>query len=481
MNTMPTFRRGRRIFLRGPRNRFHDGREANKTIVGRAGGWFGLVGMFLLLLVPLYLYFYMENQRFQIHQGLTEISNKNIIELPSDGQVMIGDIVHGSSEKIASAVTDRALGITIKNALTLKRNTEYCQWREIRREYCTRCRRTVRNEDGTTETESYDCDCVIHYDYVKGWQPHLINSLLFDQPAAHYNPQRNPMPSTLFTAQNAVLMFTDTSTAKSSKAYLSPDLLRSQVRGANVRSVDWVPNGVPRPPPIWLRWIPDRGRYEDLSLLKHLVRFDQVSGSAFTYVGRGYFFSPHESSRIEKLMKLFGEYLEGTLLDWQLGDIFPSCTAGDIRIKYYVQDPRVVSVLGQVKSTPSNSEMILEPMTSRTGMKIGFVENGIISASRMIENENYKSRMFIMLSRFLSLLWAFFISRRISFIAGYNIEKSPFLQQILLPLSFWSFLMGIVLSRVWGYSMEGNIMTSVSIIGFVILFQAPPLKLRKHI
>eukprot|EP00957_Ditylum_brightwellii_P027492 2078160-Ditylum_brightwellii.AAC.1 len=47
------------------------------------------------------------------------------------------------------------------------------------------------------------------------------------------------------------------------------------------------------------------------------------------------------------MFKYFMQYVEGTLFDWQLGDLMPSCTAGDVRFRYEVQDPAVVSVLGE--------------------------------------------------------------------------------------------------------------------------------------
>ncbi len=40
------------------------------------------------------------------------------------------------------------------------------------------------------------------------------------------------------------------------------------------------------------------------------------------------------------------EYVEGSLLDWQLGDLVPSCTAGDIRLSFRVSDPVELSVVG---------------------------------------------------------------------------------------------------------------------------------------
>lgn len=436
--------------------------------------WFEIIGTLLLVLVPFLLYIHVETERVKTVEALTKISKSRVIELPADGEVLKpGDIVHGSSRNIISTVTDPALGISIQNALTLDRFTEYCQWREIRRKTCDRCSRTLVREDGTKEIQYYECDCTIQYEYVKGWNPHLINSFLFDQPAAHFNPQRDPMPPSSFMSKDASLnIFSDR--GQHSKVHLSPDLLLSRVRGAKPRKVIWVPDGIPNSPPFWSRWIPDRSRYEDLSSLRYLTRFLSPFDDTFTYVGDGYFFSPYDASKMERLMKVFGEYLEGTLFDWQIGDIFPSCTAGDVRIKYMVQDPKIVSILGAVMSTSSGSELTLRSITTDHGF--GFVHEGIVNASKMIDVENHRSLMIIVVARFLSMVWAFFSSRRLFHIAGYEFQNGGLFKKMLVTFSFWSFLIGIVLSRVWKSSFEGNLLTSIATILLVILLRDPPHK-----
>ena len=61
----------------------------------------------------------------------------------------------------------------------------------------------------------------------------------------------------------------------------------------------------------------------------------------FVYVGQGgYFFSPHAASDFEKLAKVAGQYFEGSLFDYQVGDVVAaltgSCAAGDIRVSFSV-------------------------------------------------------------------------------------------------------------------------------------------------
>merc|ERR1719253_891608 len=91
-------------------------------------------------------------------------------------------------------------------------------------------------------------------------------------------------------------------------------------------------------------------RYEPLQLLKDTPNSPAAIHDNFVYVGQGgYFFSAYESQTASKLFNYFAQYLEGSLFDWQIGDLMPSCTAGDVRFYYEVQDPTTVSVLGQLR------------------------------------------------------------------------------------------------------------------------------------
>ncbi len=78
-----------------------------------------------------------------------------------------------------------------------------------------------------------DCNCVRTYHYAKGWHGHRINSLLFDQPAAHHNPQRDPYPATDFYSQDAEIGSSDVDVALINNEH-------SSVRGA-AHYIDWNP------------------------------------------------------------------------------------------------------------------------------------------------------------------------------------------------------------------------------------------------
>ena len=161
------------------------------------------------------------------------------------------------------------------------------------------------------------------------------HSLLFDQPAAHHNPQRDPYPSTTLVSLDA--RFGDVAVA--------PVVLsnaHSSIR-APARKVDWTQHAVrelrwydgawswleTNVLPVWVAdAFADRQRYEFVRNLAGLHESEAGRSHSFTYVGGGYIFSPYVPKAHEVLFKMFVEHLEGSLFDWQIGDLFPSCTAG---------------------------------------------------------------------------------------------------------------------------------------------------------
>lgn len=128
--------------------------------------------------------------------------------------------------------SDFAFGIIAgPDDVILERMTEYCQWMEIEHhhkekvgkdpDYCAQesnegeCARVscsgasqsscFRNSECCRWRQGADIyKTSITYSYVKGWRPYRINSLMFDNPVAYHNPQRDPYPSTKFSAQGSV-------------------------------------------------------------------------------------------------------------------------------------------------------------------------------------------------------------------------------------------------------------------------------------
>lgn len=97
------------------------------------------------------------------------------------------------------ALVDSDFGLSHPSALKLRRRVEYCQWTETRHNSSQ-----VRNRRGgenylrySQRQDSYQQDQeqrYVTYSYTKKWRPRPIPSIFFDQPAAHHNPMRDPVP-----------------------------------------------------------------------------------------------------------------------------------------------------------------------------------------------------------------------------------------------------------------------------------------------
>lgn len=455
MRTTPTFRRGARVYQPGPDHR---------------GGFCQTLLLFLLLTLSPLVLIITEKNRYEIFSSLAETIALEIIDLPQDAKrVKDGNIIHGTPTEIKSTVGDKAMNVVISNALVLSRKTEYCQWDEIRRKSCNSCYRTV-HRNGSESKEKYDCDCVIHYDYVKMWRHHIINSFTFNQPAAHHNPMRNPLPSATFKSNDVTLKFAQDNDDHELTTKLSPEMLQSKVRRAKSRYVNWTRQPTPS---FWHRWFPDQTRYENISDLHYS---HTVQTSDFVYVGDGYFFSPYRSSHIESYFKYFMQYVEGTIFDWQLGDLMPSCEAGDIRLKYMVQDPAQISVLGQIAFF-SAKEKIIRPIKTKSGMDVGFVHGGVHSAEEMIATEEASSYWFAVLVRMIMLVWSVPFSRFLGAICGRKISSAKLPSHIASAGVVWFALVGGSWILYWGTSVDSIFMLATSIALWFVQAKFPTTRL----
>lgn len=235
-------------------------------------------------------------------------------------------------------IYDPYLNVEVPGAVSLDREVEYCQWAEHVHE-----RRTKSSNDNDNE------HVVRTYTYTKTWRTHLINSLFFDQPAAHYNPQRNPVRSG----------HVDTVGLSSTHGYSINAQFMNKLRDSSV--------------PVAFR--PER--------LKNFVQSPASVNDKFFYTGSdGWFLSKYEPGVAETAMKMAFQYLEGTLLDFQLGDLFNVCDAGDIRVRLHgkvINDG--ISIIAEQRSDGN-----LVPFKSLSGRDIMLVRSGHIDSKTMIDD-----------------------------------------------------------------------------------------------
>jgi len=158
--------------------------------VGRTVPGKGKYHYIFLFLFPI-IFYYLEYDFLSFSLSVKETKMKLVeVESPFDVRYSDKAVVHFAGPVTqTSGTTDSDFSIHIQDSLVLHRHTEYCQWREHEARHCDRCGR-----------DNHECNCRTTYFYTKEWTSHRINSLIFEQPAAHYNPQRDPFPSKSFAA-----------------------------------------------------------------------------------------------------------------------------------------------------------------------------------------------------------------------------------------------------------------------------------------
>jgi hypothetical protein len=479
------------------------------------GGCVGILSVIFvvafLIAPPLLLYIF-ERSHYETFTALQEMIHKGITPFSSNS--IPGDIVHlttpidnnnnnnnsrhgqnnrdgdgaadtvGASQSSQVVTSDPDMGVHVAGALSIDRQVEFCQWQQMSRQDCQTCTRTVKAKDGSTSEESYECNCVTSYSYYKTWFPYLISSFMFDQPGAHHNPQRNPLPASKFYIDKPLEVsvveeqynYDDhkhtqasgskpATTSTTAKVMLPPSLFHNLQLPK--RKINWVRGGVPNPPGFFAKLFSrirgvDTTRYDPLQELAGTESSKASLEHQFVYVGEGgYFFSPYESTNYGKLLNLFVQYMEGSLLDWQLGDLMPSCTAGDIRIHYQVQDPSEISVLAQVSQRPLGVGvdvgvgLQLKMYTSdETSTNIALVQEGDRSVSEMIHAAVQASSRSTWIFRALLVLWSVAIAKLLGAYLGLDVSKSTWAVTLSAPASVASGTLGATWMVVWGASSQ---------------------------
>jgi len=252
-----------------------------------------------------------------------------------------GDVVHVNLKQsdliFERPAHDPYLNLDVPNAVTLYRDVEYCQWQEHVHE---RTEKTGENSERVVRT----------YTYTKTWRSHLVNSLFFDQPAAHHNPMRNPV-------SGGSIDYVGISSRNGFS--ISASAMR------NLRGTSSIINF-------------------GQESLKNTLSSPGVVNDKFFYTGNnGWFLSKYTPSTAETLMKAAFQYAEGTLLDFQLGDLFSTCEAGDIRVR--LEGKVLTDGVSAIAEQMSDGTLV--PFKSMKGRDIILIQSGQLSAQEMMDNE----------------------------------------------------------------------------------------------
>lgn len=399
-------------------------------------------------LIGFVAYLYQKEAYFLAQQEAFAELKGEVVSLPDAEASTLQDhwsradanIMHFSGRYNAS-VSDSAFNLRFDHVLKLHRHTEYCQWQETSYEECQTCKRKKSNG----EEESYSCNCVRQYSYIKAWRPHRILSMGFDQPANHHNPQRDPFPSTdIFSGD-----------AKVGVVQISHSIVQ-KLQG-QMDPVTFSPNGHEFRPGFFKRmWFSIFGepnmRYDSLEQLRpfHESLAFREHHFVFTNTWEGWFFSAYDMPVWQRAIRGFGQWLEGSLFDWQIGDLYDmvgGCTPGDLRSRFYVVDPEDISVLGQIESIENKGYRVV-PYRTSNNFPVGIIHVGEYSSSELFAFETMSAKNACKWARFgvfLSAAAATFFLTRFGFF-----DSVGYLPPMCAVLGIGLILMSLVWAIVYG-------------------------------
>lgn len=147
----------------------------------------------------------------------------------------------------------------------------------------------------------------------------------------------------------------------------------------------------------------------------------------------------------------------------------PSCVAGDVRFYYEVQDPNVVSVLGQtmvgrrmdteVPMVIKPRTMMIEGITTNTNAQettIGLVHSGSHSAVDMLVAEDADSRNRATIFRVVVLLWSIPASRVLGVALGRDLGTTTWASQTMGVAGVFCGMLGVTWLLIWGHGVWGD-------------------------
>jgi len=328
------------------------------------------------------------------------------VHLPGDGPPMIpppgpedqGKLLffHSNDVKTDGPLTHPDFGFSVENAMRLKWTPQYCQWQEI--EQC--------KQSCTGSGDDEQCTTTCHFDYVKGWVNHRVNSLLFDQAAMHHNPQRDPFPAHVITHDRA----------QAGAFSITQPVLETL---KEFRHLYWSYNGRVKPESEYgfferhfravrhyITGWNDDSRFDNLANLRPMSDSYATREHKFEHIGNGYMYSRYERSQAEQMFQWMGEYMEGSLFDWQMGDLldraFDACRPGDIRGWFDVADPTEATILAGV----ADGQGTLGAFRTSRDYLLSRMYVGEVSLEYMRDDNKWEFVKIMMGQRFLALVWA---------------------------------------------------------------------------
>jgi len=240
---------------------------------------------------------------------------------------------------------DNAFSVSLPRALKLKRTTEYCQWMEYHS--------TSKDNEGRE---------IVSYYYMKEWRRMIFPSIAFDQAFTHFNPIRDPFPSSIFTSPSASI-------------------------GAYQLKYDFIDQKV--------------NSFKPVDLKCNLIPQYSIPND-FYCLGNKYFYSPYQPSSLEMMMKFVGQGIEGTLLDFQIGDFLSHCNAGDIRVSFEVAEFHEASVIAMLQ----DQQGILTLYPSSNGFPVGIIRESFHTSEELFQLELQDTRYHTVLMRALLYIWS---------------------------------------------------------------------------
>ena len=222
------------------------------------------------------------------------VSEPGLTPRPTDAGALVHVAAPAATVRPTAAVGDKDFNLQIYGPFALRREVEYCQWVEHS------STETTKHSDGSETTETT-------YYYTKGWRPAPVISAFFNQPGAHHNPQRDPYPPGRVDATDVAV----------GNGFTVDSNLAQEVSVGRESVVPWNTNNY-----------------------VNFMRSNAYKRNNFYYTNKdGWFYSPYKPSLAESFAKAAVEYMEGSLFDFQIGDIFSECNAGDIRVRFRTKTP----------------------------------------------------------------------------------------------------------------------------------------------